>query len=139
MENKKQIFRFYLTLALLYIGGGLLLWLNPPSSINTVENNTCLINRITGVPCPGCGVGHGIHEIITLHWKAAFMANPFAYFAFFFALIFPFWTAADIIRRRFTLYLWSERVNRLFKRVPLLFILLAMLFIANWIWNIYKY
>ena len=116
-----------------------MLWLNPPSIVNTVENNSCLFHQVTGVPCPGCGVGHGIYEITTLNWESAFLANPFAYPALFFALIFPFWGFFDLLTRRHSLYLQSERFNLLFKRFPLLFVFLAFIVVANWIWNIYKY
>lgn len=36
----------------------------------------CPIKRLTGIPCPGCGMTHAWINVLTLHWKTAYMYHP---------------------------------------------------------------
>jgi len=36
----------------------------------------CLMQRLLGIPCPGCGVMHALIAILQLHLGAAWSSNP---------------------------------------------------------------
>lgn len=55
----------------------------------------CMVNLITGLKCPGCGITHMAVNIMRLHFKEAFRCNP----AIFVMLpVFAYLAAAKLYR-----------------------------------------
>ena len=36
----------------------------------------CLMQRVLGIPCPGCGILHSLIAVLQLHFAAAWQSNP---------------------------------------------------------------
>jgi len=45
--------------------------------IDTLESvSLCLFRGLTGIPCPGCGMGHAIYEFFAGDWLASAAYHP---------------------------------------------------------------
>ena len=91
----------------------------------------CMLHRITGIPCPGCGLTRAFCAISHGNFTAAWHFNPFGFLFYAGFLAVPFWAAwkwRNPARR-----MLSER-NRNKVWTAMLFICLAM--IAHDIWRI---
>ena len=40
----------------------------------------CLFRKLLGIPCPGCGILHGMASLLQMHIAAAWVSNPAAFF-----------------------------------------------------------
>jgi uncharacterized membrane protein YqaE (UPF0057 family) len=81
----------------------------------------CAFRAWTGLPCPGCGMGHALIHLSRLQWIAAIGANPAA----------PFLTAAIVVgafRRA------PDRAARGMNPILAAFSLVAV--IAAWLWRV---
>jgi hypothetical protein len=36
----------------------------------------CLMQKVVGLPCPGCGISHSLAALLRLDYRAAWTANP---------------------------------------------------------------
>lgn len=43
------------------------------------DESNCLIKRMIGFPCPGCGMTRAVYYLLTLRWKQAFYYHPFVF------------------------------------------------------------
>lgn len=48
----------------------------------------CFFHKITGVPCPGCGMTKAFLSLGSFQFKEAFSYNPFSFFLMSFLIIF---------------------------------------------------
>lgn len=97
----------------------------------------CPIKRVTSLPCPSCGVTRSVIQLFQGNFYKAMMINPLGYIVALVLLVAPFWILLDVLYRRsslFQVYRHAERV--LIQRRYA--ILLGMLILLNWIWNILK-
>ncbi|MBC7524095.1 MAG: DUF2752 domain-containing protein [Flavobacterium sp.] len=99
--------------------------------------NGCLIKKITGFPCPSCGTTRAV----ILIWQGQFLnsiyLNPFGIFVFIIMTLFPFWIFYDILFRKKTLFNSYIKTETIFK-TKWIALLLIVLVLLNWIWNIKK-
>src|SRR5262245_45652894 len=63
-------------------------WLLPASSrgVGTHEQiglPACTFLKLTGIPCPGCGLTTSFAHAAKLHFFSAFLTQPFGFAAFF--------------------------------------------------------
>jgi len=93
----------------------------------------CPFKMLTGIPCPGCGGTRALMALLHGHIWEAIMTNPFSVLVILFAIIAPVWQFVDCYRNTKTL----QRAMTSKWPTPAL-ILIAVLVLANWIWNIYK-
>jgi hypothetical protein len=90
-----------------------------------------------GIPCPACGSTRALCELLHGNIGGSILLNPIGILLFFILLILPFWIIWDVFSRKTTLYnFWQKMENTFSKKWAL--ILLFILFLSNWIWNIYK-
>lgn len=97
----------------------------------------CPIKNITGIACPSCGSTRSVIEITKGNFNDALLLNPFGYIIATGLLVLPFWLLYDVLLKKdsfYKSYLKFEKTLRI-KWVALVLILLT---IANWGWNIYK-
>ncbi len=97
----------------------------------------CIIKNTTGIPCPACGTTRSASLIIGGQLKTAILTNPLGYLALLLLLIAPPLVIADLIQKKqrfFNLYQKTEKIVR----KPGIAIILIVLIILNWIWNIFK-
>jgi hypothetical protein len=52
--------------------------------------------------------------------------------------VFPVWVLTDIIRKKDTFFNWYKKSESTMRK-PRLAIILIVLVLLNWIWNIYKH
>ncbi|AXG74633.1 DUF2752 domain-containing protein [Flavobacterium arcticum] len=133
--NKKKL---YLIITLGLIAGYswltyILLQDNPKHS----SMSACFFKNITGVPCPSCGNTRSILSLIKGNFNNAIFINPLGFIVAGIMFIFPFWLLYDISLKKNTLhksYLYFEKTIK----IKPIAIVLIILLIANWIWNIQK-
>ncbi len=97
----------------------------------------CVFRIVTGIPCPACGSTRAVVSIFKGDFYEAMYTNPLGFLIAFAMLILPFWLITDTILKKdslFKFYLWFEKFI-LKKNVMIIVILLIL---ANWGWNIYK-
>jgi len=97
----------------------------------------CLFKNATGIACPSCGSTRSVLEITQGSFTEALLTNPLGYVIAVILLIFPIWLLYDIILNKDSLhksYIWFEKTLKI-KSIALVLIILVL---ANWAWNIYK-
>ena len=93
----------------------------------------CPFKALTGIPCPGCGGVRAITALLHGHFLEALYTNPLSLIVFLFLCIVPIWTLIDGFRQQPTLRrLLTTRWNTSAT------IILVLIILANWIWNIVK-
>ena len=93
----------------------------------------CPFKMLTGIPCPGCGGTRALIALLHGHLIEAIMTNPLSIVVIIFALIAPIWLFIDCYRdtdslKRVMMNKWPTWV----------IVIMAIIIIANWIWNICK-
>ena len=93
----------------------------------------CLFKSITGIPCPGCGGIRATQYLLKGEIVNALYTNPFSCLFCIFCAILPFWSLYDCYKYRQTLknFLTTKWSNKTL-------IILGILLLLNWIWNIIK-
>jgi hypothetical protein len=107
---RTRSFGLWVLAGLAALGGFLLLhaWVPAPGAQNTV----CLLRRLAGLPCPGCGLTRAFAHLAKGEWAAAASDHPLAFvLAAELALAWLAWGAA-LLRRRPPVRspAWLERV-----------------------------
>lgn len=93
----------------------------------------CPFKLITGIPCPGCGGQRALFAVLQGNIIEAICINPLSVLLILFAFIAPVWLFVDCYRGTDSLHRvmkgnWSWKTT----------IIVVLIIIANWIWNIYK-
>ena len=100
------------------------------------ENNTftvCLFKNITGYPCPACGTTRGMKLLVRGYFKQSILMNPLSLLTIIVSIVSFIWIIIDLIKKKETFFPF---VNQ---KVPFWFIIIIIILtISNWIWNIYK-
>jgi hypothetical protein len=136
-----QVKRFYLIMILLALAGWTVVITGSYYFNNTYlgGKTLCLIKNITGYPCPSCGVGRGIQCLTRLDLYCALLQNPLSLLVAAGGLIIPVWMVRDGFKKDISLYRVNVRTGKWLKKHPVIIILLILLILGNWIWNIYKF
>lgn len=118
-------------LTLILAGYALLFLIN---SFLSGENQTmCIFKNITGTPCPGCGMGRSTLELMQGNFMASFWYHPFGIFFHAGILTSIVFLIKDI--RRDEVYVLDVLKQ---KPTVLAMVLLTVLIVAVWSWNIYR-
>lgn len=126
---------FYIIIILGWLAGGYVI----VADSTLTNQGLCFSKSIYGVSCPGCGMGRGFVKMSQFNIAQAFLYNPFSIIAFLFWSVLPLWLIADVIRKKQSLYAFYDGFNSFVKKNKTIGILLIVLILANWVWNIYKY
>ena len=91
----------------------------------------CLMHRITGLPCPGCGLTRAFCSISHGHWSAAWHFNPFGFLFYAWAVLAIPWS----------LWQWRHPDRRLFSEIHLIWfwrgvVVLGVVMVAHDLWRI---
>lgn len=90
----------------------------------------CLFFKLTGIPCPSCGLTTSFAHAARLHLFQAFIAQPFGVIAFFLTVVsIPLFVT--LIRRRVA---WSTVVHA--QGVDRLIYILIAVYLLSWLYKI---
>lgn len=75
--RRRSSFGFWALTGFVALGGFLLLqlWVPAPGA----ENSVCLLRRLSGLPCPGCGMTRAFAHLAKGEWSAAASDHLLAY------------------------------------------------------------
>ena len=107
--GRRSSFGLWVLAGLLAAGGFLLfrVWIPAPGSQDTV----CLMRRLSGLPCPGCGMTRAFAHLAKGEWKAAASDHLLAYgVAAEMGLAWIAWGGLLARRRPFRLPAWTAPV-----------------------------
>lgn len=110
-------------------------------NINTLQSQTfrvCIIKNVTGYPCPSCGTTRAVTLLLEGRILESILLNPFGIIVAIVMTIFSFWVVLDIILKKETFYFWYKKTEVTIRK-PWLALILILLVLLNWIWNIYKH
>ncbi|MEL1245804.1 DUF2752 domain-containing protein [Flavobacterium sp. DGU11] len=97
----------------------------------------CLFKNATGVACPSCGTTRSVMAVAKGHITEAFLINPIGLLMASLMVVLPIWLVYDVITKKDTLYRGYLKFESIV-RIKWVAILLAILIILNWAWNIQK-
>ncbi len=86
----------------------------------------CLLHRVTGVPCPGCGLTRSVASVAHLEFGRAVAMHPFGFFFFALFLLLTLYAALPRAGRD-RLRAWSNRHERALNRF---YVAAAVLFLG---------
>jgi Protein of unknown function (DUF2752) len=97
----------------------------------------CLFKNVTGIACPSCGTTRSVLHIAKGHFAEAILINPLGLLMAALMVILPVWIVYDLAFKKSSLYNSYRKFEAVLK-IKWIAILLAILIILNWIWNIQK-
>lgn len=97
----------------------------------------CIIKNVTGFPCPSCGTTRAVELLLQGNVLASLQMNPFGILVAIIMAIVPFWISFDLMFKKDTFHKSYIQIEKtiIIKWFAVILILLVLL---NWIWNIYK-
>jgi hypothetical protein len=98
----------------------------------------CLIKNVTGYPCPSCGTTRATILLSKGALLESLYQNPFGIIVALCMLVLPLWIAFDVLKKTDTFYRFYLKTETIIRR-PKVAIVLILLVILNWIWNLYKH
>jgi hypothetical protein len=97
----------------------------------------CIIKNVTGYPCPSCGTTRAVMLLSNGKIIDSLLLNPFGVIVTVIMTIFPVWVLTDIVFKKETFFLAYKKAETVIRN-PKIAIVLILLVILNWIWNLYK-
>jgi Protein of unknown function (DUF2752) len=104
---------------------------------NSETFRVCIIKNATGFPCPSCGTTRAVTLLLEGQLIESVLLNPFGILVAIIMTIFPFWILMDVVLKKDT-FLKAYKKTEGIIRTKLLAIVLILLVLLNWIWNINK-
>ena len=129
--------KLYSLLLIACLAGFIYLFYN----IHTLQSQTfrfCIIKNVTAYPCPSCGTTRAVTLLLNGRILESILLNPFGIIVAMIMTIFPMWILIDFFLKKETFYFWYKKVEATIKK-PWLALILIVLVLLNWIWNIYKH
>lgn len=103
------------------------------NSTNHVHVLFCIFKRLTGIPCPGCGMGRATISLLKGNLIQSFNYNILGVPFTFVILISIFWLIADLLNHKESFFVFIGKEVK----TPYKFLLLGILCI-DWITNIIR-
>ena len=110
-------------------------------NIHTLQSQTfrvCIIKNVTSYPCPSCGTTRAVTLLLQGRIIESLLLNPFGIVVAIIMTIFPIWILTDIFLKKETFYFWYKKTEATIRK-PAIALILILLLLFNWIWNIYKH
>lgn len=98
----------------------------------------CIIKNVTTYPCPSCGTTGAVQLLFNGKIIESILLNPFGIIVAIIMTVFPIWVVADIIRKKDTFFKWYKKTEAIIRKRRFAVILIVLV-LLNWIWNIYKH
>lgn len=110
-------------------------------NIHYIKNETfgvCIIKNVTGYPCPSCGTTRAVILLMQGRIAESILLNPFGILVVITMTVFPIWVLTDIFFKKNTFFKWYKETEATIRK-PWIAVILILLVLLNWIWNIYKH
>lgn len=128
--------KLYLLLTVIFsIAYVWLIYNSTQTATNTVA--VCIVKQTTTIPCPSCGATRAIVYLMQGKFYTALLTNPIGYLIAISMLVVPYWLLIDVFQKKDSLYIFYKKTE-IFIRKPPIALLLIILVVLNWIWNIIK-
>ena len=134
--NKNKLYLFLLFAC--FVGYSWLLFsLQHEHEIQNQEFTVCLFKKVTTVPCPSCGTTRSVMQLSHGNFLSAILINPFGIIVGLIMIIAPIWISYDFIQKKETFYTTYLKIETILRKRKVAIVLIVLV-IANWIWNIKK-
>jgi hypothetical protein len=130
--------RIYWILILLTIGSYVWVGYHLLHTHDQSFGTLCLFKRVTGIPCPSCGVTRSVLFLFQGDITTALWINPIGILAALLLVVTPIWITIDFSRRNYTLLAAYKRSEEFIQSHKLVYIPLIAMVAINWVWNITK-
>ncbi len=97
----------------------------------------CIIKNVTGYPCPSCGTTRAVMLLLNGKITDSLLLNPFGIIVAVIMTVFPVWVLTDIVLKKETFFTAYKKIEATIRK-PWIAIVLILLVLLNWIWNLYK-
>jgi hypothetical protein len=97
----------------------------------------CLFKKITTYPCPSCGTTRSVQLVFEGEFFSSLLLNPFGILVTIIMLVVPIWISVDYIKKSSNFFKFYKASELFISKKPIA-ILLFLLVILNWYWNIKK-
>lgn len=106
---------------------------------NTGESNIslCPIKNVTGYACPSCGTTRAVLLLFNGKITDSLLLNPFGMIVAFIMTVLPVWVLTDIVLKRETFFKAYKKAETIIRK-PWIAIVLTLIVLLNWLWNLYK-
>jgi hypothetical protein len=98
----------------------------------------CFVKTVTNYPCPACGTSRAIDMAIHGNLIGSIMTNPLGIIDLIALTIVLIWIIFDLISKKSSYHYYFYYLENKLKQTPFLYIIVIILFVSNWIWNIAK-
>ncbi len=134
--NKNKLYLFLLFAC--FVGYSWLLFsLQHEHEIQNQEFTVCLFKKVTTVPCPSCGTTRSVMQLSHGNFLSAILINPFGIIVGLIMIIAPVWISYDFIQKKETFYTAYLKIETILRKRKVAIVLIVLV-VANWIWNIKK-
>ncbi|WP_284650852.1 DUF2752 domain-containing protein [Flavobacterium terrisoli] len=97
----------------------------------------CIIKNVTGYPCPSCGTTRAVTLLLEGKLIDSLLLNPFGIIVAVIMIGCPVWVLTDIALKKETFFKAYKKAEATIRK-PWIAIVLILLVLLNWIWNLYK-
>ncbi len=134
MSRKKLYNTILLACGLGYVW----LFYNLATHYNNINGITaCAIKKITNIPCPSCGATRAVITLFKGNFYQSVCVNPFGIIIVLIMILAPLIILYDYIFSKQLMLNIYVAIENIIKKPPVA-ILLIVLVLANWAWNIIK-
>jgi len=134
--NKNKLYLFVI-FACFFGYGWLLFSLHHEHEIQSQEFTVCLFKKVTTVPCPSCGTTRSVIQLLHGNFLSAILINPFGIIVGLIIIIAPVWISYDFIQKKKTFYPAYLKIETILRKRKVAIVLIVLV-LANWIWNVKK-
>jgi hypothetical protein len=124
--SRNKLYFFLLSFSLT---GGMWILLN---ELNIYTPEVCLFRRITGIPCPSCGITHSILSIIHGNINQALHANMLGFLLVVVIFVVPAWIVTDLISGKSSFHLFYFKSESFIRKKWISFSAIGIL-LVNWV------
>lgn len=134
--NKNKLYLFILFAC--FVGYSWLLFsLQHEHEIQSQEFTVCLFKKVTTVPCPSCGTTRSVMQLLRGNSISAILINPLGIIVGLIMVIAPLWISYDLIQKKQSFYTTYLKIESTLRKRKVAIVLIVLV-LANWIWNIKK-
>lgn len=105
---------------------------------NSSEITVCPFKLVAGYPCPSCGTTRSITALLHGNILEAFMINPLGIVSSLLILSVVILLTLDLLTKKDYYFRVYRQVEKFLQTHQVFSIVLILLVITNWIWNISK-